>query len=87
MNNQRVDCGGFCMHRKFKDMPAALYGRDVARVYIFFDLIDGFSSLSCNLESCAVMAFVDVLVDIFDGFDRSTNLHIDVTVCKSHHQY
>jgi hypothetical protein len=26
------------------------------------------------------MAFVDVLVDVFDGFDRCTNLHIDVTI-------
>jgi hypothetical protein len=29
------------------------------------------------------MAFVDVFVDIFDGFDRCTNLYIDVTVYGS----
>jgi len=37
-------------------------------------------TLSCDLKSSAVMTFIDILVNVFDGFDRSANLHIDVTI-------
>jgi len=68
------------MHRKFKYMPTALYGRDVASIHIFLDLINGSLTLSCDFKSCTVMTFIDVFVNVFDGFNRCTNLNIDVTV-------
>jgi len=73
------------MHGKFKYMPAALYGRDVASINIFFNLIYGMLTLSCDLKSSAIMTFIDILVNVFDGFDRSANLHIDVTIWRVRH--
>ena len=70
----------FRMHRKLKYMLATLHGSDVASIHIFFDLINGLLALSCDLKSGVIMTFIDVLVNVFDGFDRSTNLHIDVTI-------
>src|ERR1700676_1158955 len=40
-------------------------------------------TLSCDLKSGAIMTFIDVLVNVFDGFDRSANLHIDVTIWRA----
>ena len=78
-----VDSWFFSMHGKFKYVPTAFYGRDVASIHIVFDLIDGLLTLSGDFKGGTVMAFIDVLVDIFDGFDRCTNLHIDVTIWGS----
>src|SRR5882762_5485990 len=86
MDSQMVDGWLFCMHGKFKYMPAALYSWDVTCINIFFDLIDGMLTLSYDLKSGAIMTFIDVLVNVFDGFDRSANLHIDVTIWRARQQ-
>jgi len=80
VDSQVVDSWLFTMHGKFKYVPTALYGRDVASIHIVFDLINCLSTLSCDFKSCAVMAFIYILVNIFDGLDRSADLNIDVTI-------
>ena len=63
------------MHIEFKDMPACLYWRNIARIQILCDLIN-----ISQFQSSAVVSFVNVLVDVFDCLDRSTYFHINVTI-------
>ena len=87
MDSQGIDSWLFSMHWELKYMPATLYGRNIVSIYIFFDFIDCLLTLPCDLRGCVVVTFIDVFVDVFNGFDRCTNFHIDVTVyikCKVH---
>jgi len=43
-------------------------------------------TLSCDLKSGVIMTFMDVLVNVFDGFDRSGKFHIDVTIWRARQQ-
>jgi len=63
------------VHGEFKEMPARLHRPNVASIDVVLDLIH-----IANLHSGPVMTLVDVLVDVLDGFDRSADFHIDVTV-------
>src|SRR6266704_5862713 len=65
------------MHIEFKNAPTGFSSRDISGIQIFFDLIP---ILIRNLQSCPVMALVDVVVNVFNGLNRSTNLHIDMAV-------
>jgi len=64
------------MHDKVKKMPKGLTGRDKASIKILFDLI-----LACpKLHSNTIMALVDILVDVLQGFDGGDALDIDVAM-------
>src|SRR5882762_5010029 len=56
-------------------MPASLHRPNVASINVVLDFIH-----IANLNSSPVMTLVDILVDVLDCLDRSTDFHIDVTV-------
>jgi len=63
------------VHGELKEMPACLHRPNVATINVVLDLIH-----IANLHSGPVMTLVDILVDVLDCLDRSTDFHIDVTV-------
>ena len=63
------------MHGELKEMPACLHRPNVVTINVVLDFIH-----ISNLHSSPVMSLVDILVDILDCLDRSTDFHIDVTV-------
>jgi len=73
---QMIDRGPFKMHCKLKDAPCSLSGADVSGVKIYLDFIHW----SWHLQCSTVISLVDILADVFDRLDRSTDFKIDVAV-------
>jgi len=70
----------FFMHWKLVCMPASLAGTNITTIDILLDLINNLVTIAIHLESAEVMAFIDVLVNVLDGFNRGTDFNIDVAV-------
>jgi hypothetical protein len=64
------------MHLIFHRVPAGLCRTNVTGSYVICYLID----ILTHDDGGTVVTFVYVLVDIFDGLNRSTDLDIDMTV-------
>ena len=75
VNRKAIDSGKLLVHGELKDVPTGLHRTNIAGIYIILDLIH-----ISNLDSSTVRALVDVLVDVLDSLDRSTDLDIDVAV-------
>jgi len=76
MDLKANNIGNLLLHFKEIEVPMSLTTADIARIKIELDLI----SASAKLHGGMIMALVDILVDVFDGLDRSNRLHIDITV-------
>jgi len=61
------------VHLELEDAPARLCWAHVASVDELLDTID------LKVHSVAVVAFVGVLVQVLDCFDRAADLHVQVT--------
>jgi hypothetical protein len=62
------------MQLEVEDAPLSLMSRHIARIKVLLDLI----ITGAKLHGDAVMALVDILVDVLDGADGGYALHIDV---------
>ena len=65
VHRQPVDRREFSMHIEFKYVLACLWCRDISGIQVFFDFI---SLIPRDFQSGPVMAFIDVLVNVLDGF-------------------
>src|ERR1700724_1188608 len=72
---QADNVGIDCMHLECHQTPKGLTLRDVACIQIELDLILALA----KLHGGAVMALVDILVDVLDASNRADALHVDVT--------
>jgi hypothetical protein len=75
MNCQTQNTGLMILNFKEVKTPVGLTAADIARIQVKLDLILG----SAKLHGGAIMALVDILVDVLDSFDKGDRLHIDVT--------
>src|SRR5882762_9310086 len=64
VNREAVDSGKLLVHMTLKDVPTGLSRTNIAGINVILDLIH-----ISNLDSGAVRALVDVLVDVLDCFD------------------
>src|SRR5258708_25267563 len=75
MDLKSQNTGLMILHFKKVEMAVCLTTADIMCIQVKLDLILG----SPKLHSSTIMAFVDILVDVLDCFDRGNGLHIDVT--------
>jgi len=64
VNRKVADSGKLLVHMTLKDVPTGLSRTNIAGINVILDLIH-----ISNLDSGAVRALVDVLVDVLDCFD------------------
>jgi hypothetical protein len=74
MNGKTQDTGFMILDFKEVKAPVCLTAANIACIQVKLDLILG----SAKLHSGAVMALVDILVDVLDSLDRGNRLHIDM---------
>ncbi len=75
MDLKSQDTGLMILHFKKVETPVCLTTADIMCIQVKLDLILG----SPKLHGGTIMAFVDILVNVFDCFDRGNRLHIDMT--------
>jgi hypothetical protein len=72
-------------------MVAGLRSRHIPAVLVDLDLIPHAwlserSAIRCsNVHLCTVVAFVDILVEVFDNHNGGADLHVDVAVEEQGH--
>ncbi len=91
MHSKPKDIGVLLVQIKVIQTVAGLRSRHIPAVLVDLDLIShawlsGRSAIKCssvrraNVHLCTVVAFVDVLVEVFDNRDGGADLHGDVAV-------
>jgi len=91
VHNKPNDIGVLLVEIKAIQTVASLKSRHIPAVLVDLDLIahawlSGRSAIKCssihraNVHLCTVVAFVDVLVEVFDSRDGGADLHVDVAV-------
>jgi hypothetical protein len=71
---ESIDIGNSLVHLEGINTPKGLTLSNITCIQILFDLI----LAGAELHSGAIMALVDVFVDVLDGLDRCDPLDIDV---------
>src|ERR1700723_93060 len=75
VNWKTINSGKFSVHRKLQNPPTCLHRTNVASVNILLDLI-----YLSNLNGRLIKSLVNIFVDIFNNFERRTNLKVDMAV-------
>jgi hypothetical protein len=91
VHNKPNDIGVLLVQIKAIQTVAGLRSRHISAILVDLYLIphvwlSGRNAIRCsnvhraNVHLCTIVAFVDVLVEVFDSRDRGADLHVDVVV-------
>jgi len=86
VHNKPNDIGVLLVQIRVIQTVAGLRSRHIPAILVDLDLIphvwlSGRSAIRCtNVHLCTIVAFVDILVEVFDNCDGGADLHADVAI-------